>query len=64
MHSSLGASIYRLQTLGPKNEGKITHFKKPRNFALAVDVLMIVVEGTQPEFPFPNSGDPPGTPTY
>ena len=20
-------------------------------------------EGTQPEFPFPNSGDPPGTPT-
>ena len=24
---------------------------------------MTVFEGTQPEFPFPNSGDPFGTPT-
>ena len=22
-----------------------------------------ICEGNQPEFPFPNSGDPPGTPT-
>ena len=25
--------------------------------------LAMFSEGTQPEFPFPNLGDPPGTPT-
>ena len=25
--------------------------------------LPTIYEGTQPGFPFPNSGDPPGTPT-
>ena len=30
MHSTLGASIYRPQSLGPKNEGKNTDSKKPK----------------------------------
>ena len=31
--------------------------------ALHVRGYGIACEGTQPEFPFPNSGDPPDTPT-
>ena len=28
-----------------------------------IGALIFLTEGTQPEFPFPNSGDPPDTPT-
>ena len=41
MHYSPGASIYRLQMLGLKNEERITHFEKPRNSTLAVGVVVM-----------------------
>ena len=44
-HSSLGAYIYRLQILGPKNEARITHFKNPRNSVLDVDVVVMSQHG-------------------
>ena len=36
MHSTLGASIYRLQSLGPENKAKNTDFENPRISTLVV----------------------------
>ena len=33
------------------------------SYNFLISFHFIHIEGTQPGFPFPNSGDPPGTPT-
>ena len=43
MHFTLGASIYRPQSLGPENEAKDTDFEKPKISALITPSVMVDV---------------------